>query len=160
MIYYSRLIVCFLFFLGNSVVYALPKIDEVIEKLGVGKNVKWEIDLERTSCHLGSDSGSNCSICSKNLVSESLIFVSQDKVDVVVSCINDGKNITTKTPKSWSVQLDDKKHNNIIKFDDDIYVILFNLDGKYMKLLSIPSERNTYQTDKVYKMVDKNVNKN
>jgi len=152
---YSRLIVCFFIFLGNGVVYALPKIDEVIEKLGVGKNVKWEIDLERTSCHLGNDSESNCSVCSKNLVSESLIFVSQEKVDVIVSCINDGKNITSKTTKNWSVQLDNTKHNNTIIFNkNDIYGILLNKDGSYMKLLSIPNERSTNTIDRVYKKIN------
>jgi hypothetical protein len=72
-------------------------IDEVIEKLSVGENIKWEIDLERTSCHLGTDSEDNCNVCSKNFVSENLIFVSKDKVDVTVSCVNSGKKITTKT---------------------------------------------------------------
>ena len=155
MIYYSRLIVYILFFLGNSVVYALPEIDEVIEKLGVGKNIKWEIDLERTSCHLGNDSGSNCSVCSKNLVSESLIFVSQENVDVVASCINDGKNITSKTTQSWQVQPDNAKHNNTIIFNNnDTYGILFNKDGNYMKLLSIPNERSKNTIDRVYKKVN------
>ena len=143
MIIYNRLIICILFLLSCNAVYALPSIDEVIKKLSIGKNVKWEFDVERTSAHLGLNSDKNCI--------QSFVFVSQKEVDIFVSC-NDGKNQNiTKTTQIWTVQLDDKKHNNIIKIGDEIYDISFSDDGNFMKLSTNPKIRPEALRDIIYK---------
>ena len=145
----SRGLILLIFMFANKAVCALPSIDEVANNLSIGGKVKWELDIDRTSCSLGgNDTDSNHNVCNKNL-KESLVFISSEKVDIITSNIN-GEH-KTKTTKAWMLKFDNENNNNTIHIDNDIYIILFSNDGNLMKLLSNPGSRNNYSEDKIYK---------